>query len=583
MFAAADFDFVGDSYQAPMVLQDAEDAINWYLESCPEPRAKMPNALLGTPGLNALLATQLGEVRGMWVLPGSQKALVVTGNMLYAVTILTPATSTTPPTFSATAVGTLLTSTGQVSMRDNGVLQNGLGGYCLIVDGTYGYYYLLSGTTYLNTFTANTQGSTLLSFPGSLPNGLIVSSGGTLSAASGLIPFGTKVSSVDTIGLTLTMTASATGSQANDTITLSIPVFGQILDPGFLGAQKIAFIEGWLILNQPNTRVFYTTGPTPYQILFPGSFFSLKDSSSDNLITLEEQNRELWLFGERTSEVWYNAGGANFAFARIPGVGPQIGCAAVYSLTRCGTQLVWLGRNEQGQNMIVATQQYSWERLSTHAIEHAITSYPVVNDAIAYCYEDEGHLFYVITFPTADVTWVYDFASKRWHKRLSWDPVAGVYHRHRSNCYMDFGDVRIVGDYQTGYLLQMSRQYYAENNGSTTTPLRALRRTPHIWAQESRQQIFPVALQVEFTPGVGLVTGQGSDPQALMRFSDDGGFTWSNQRTASIGLIGQTKKRVKWRALGMPTVRDRVWEVVVSDPVPRDIIGSTLWAEAAAA
>ena len=487
MFVGGDFGFVGESYQAPMLLQDAQEAINYYLEHDPTQGAKMPNALLGTPGLNAIAETLNAPVRGLWVLPGGQQALAAVGNKLYLIKIVTQATSTSIPTYSATAVGTLLTNTGPVVMRDNGVLQNGLGGYCLIVDGTYGYYYLLSGLSYSLTFAAATlSGSVTLTLPGSLPNGLIVSSGGTLSAASGNIQPGTLVTAVDTNLLTVTMSIVATGTQANDTVTLTIPIFGQITDTGFLGADRIAFIEGWLILNEPKTRTFYTTGPTPYQMLFPGSFFALKDSSTDNLITLYEQNRELWLIGERTSEVWYNSGNANFAFERIPGVGPQIGCSAVNSITRCGQQLVWLAKNEQGQNVIVCTVQYTWEQISTHAIDALIASFPVISDAIGYGYEDQGHLFYMLTFPTADVTLCYDFVSKAWHKRLSWDAAAGLYHRHRSNCYMDLGDVRIVGDYQNGLLYQMSRSFYTDNGA----PLRALRRTPHVWNKESRERAF---------------------------------------------------------------------------------------------
>jgi hypothetical protein len=574
MFKGLDFGFVGDSYQASMVLQDAQDCINFFLERDPHDTAKMPNALLGAPGLNPLVSTKAGQVRGLWVLPGSTQALAAVDNALFVINLATPATQTSPPTYSATQVGTLLTNSGPVVMRDNGVLQNGLGGYCLIVDGTFGYYYLLSGAPQTVVFQASLSiGSPVITLPGVLPGGLVVADTPTLTDTGGVIPAGTTIVSVDTVGLTITMSANATGNSFTDVITLSIPVFGRITDPGFLGAQRIAFIEGWLILNKPNSRTFYTTGPTPYSILFPGLFFALKDSSTDNLITLFENNRELWLMGERTSEVWFNAGGANFAFQRIPGVGPQIGCAAVHSISRGGAQLVWLGRNEQGQNIVVCTNQYSFTRISNHAIETAITSYPVVSDAIGYCYEEEGHLFYMLIFPTADVTWCYDFVSQTWAKRLSWDEAGGVYHRHRSNCYMDFGDVRVIGDYQTGQLHQMSRKFFTDAGA----PLRALRRTPPIWEQQNRERVFHSQLQIELTPGVGLQTGQGQSPQVMLRWSDDGGFTWSNEHWTTIGAAGQTKNRAMWRQLGR--ARDRVYEVVISDPVARDVIGATLYAE----
>jgi len=575
-YEATDFGFCGPSYQAPMTLQDAQDTINWYLERDPEERPKEPMAMLGCPGLNLLWSTITGQARGAWVLPGNTQALIVVSNILYLVKITVPATQTSIPQFSVTQVGTLLTNAGPVTIRDNGVQFGGKGGYAVIVDGTYGYYYLLSGTTYVNTFSGSTAiGTPTITISGTLPNGLIVASTPTLSDAGGFIPAGTKILSVDTVGLTITMSANATNNSGVENISLTIPVFGQITDPGFLGAQRIAFIEGWLIFNQPGTRTFYTTGPIAYSMLFPGAFFALKDSSTDNLVTLFENNRELWLVGERTTEVWFDSGLANFAFSRIPGVAPQIGCGAVDSIARVGTQLAWLGKNEQGENLVVVTAQYSWQRISNHAVEHAITSYPVTSDAIGYAYEEEGHLFYMLTFPTADVTWCYDLTTQQWHKRLSWDSAAGAYHRHRSNCYMDFGNVRIVGDYQNGQFYQMSRQFYSDAG----SPLRALRRSPHVWQKATRQRVFFAQLQIEFTPGVGLQNGQGSNPQCMLRWSDDGGFSWSTEQWVTIGLAGDTKNRAIWYLLGES--RDRVWEASITDPVARDIIGATCYMEAA--
>jgi hypothetical protein len=361
------------------------------------------------------------------------------------------------------------------------------------------------------------------------------------------------------------------------------PVLTQITDSGFLGASRVAFIDGWLVFNKPNSQTFFTTGPTPYTITFPGAFFALKDSSSDNLVTLMENNRELWLIGERTSEVWYNAGGANFAFSRIPGVAPQIGCSAVNSIARLGSSLVWLGSSERGENIVIQTEQYSYKDISTRAVEAAISSYPLVSDAIGFVYEEGGHLFYVLTFPTADKTWVYDVASDSWHERASFTSATGAFHRIRANCFMNLQNIRMVGDYVSGYMHQMTRSVYTdagfdEDTGEPTEePLIALRRSPILWSRENRKRLFHGSLQVDFAPGQGTQTGQGENPQAMMRFSDDAGATWGTQRLAPIGRAGRYKNRAMWRRLGQ--ARDRVYEVSVSDPVNRDIVGATLFAQ----
>jgi hypothetical protein len=347
----------------------------------------------------------------------------------------------------------------------------------------------------------------------------------------------------------------------------------QITDPGFLGANRVGFIDGWFLFTQPGTQKLYTTGPTPYALTFPGAFFAQKDSSSDNIVTHATNNREWWIIGERTSEVWFDKGGANFAFSRIPGVAPQIGCAATASITRLGQSLAWLARNEQGENMVIRTRQYGFDRISTHAVEAAITSYPLVSDAIGYAYEEEGHSFYVLTFPTADKTWVYDETAQMWHQRASFDPATGTFHRDKASCYANYQNIRCVGDFQAQVGYQMSRKFYVDGS----TPLIATRRCPHIWSREDRKRVFAAALQIEFAPGVGLQVGQGSNPRAMLQISYDYGATFGTQYFLNIGQVGKYKNRAIRRRLS--TARDMVFEVSISDPVRRDVVGATLTAQ----
>ncbi len=509
----SEFGFVGPSYEAANPLQDAQRLINWFCEVDQSSGAKNVLSLLGCPGLQTIATTQVAQVRGGWVLPGNTKALIVSGNTVYLLTVTAAAIATSKAVFSVASVGTSLTYTGPVSIRDNGA-----SGIAVIVDGANGYVYNIAG----NTLT-------------------------------------------------------------------------RITDAAFYGADRVCFIDGWLVFNKPGTQIFYTSpvywnGTAP----FVASYYALKDSSSDNLITMYESNRELWLIGERTTEVWYDAGGPNFPFSRLQGATLQYGCSAVHSIARLGADLVWLAQNETGQNVVLKTQGYQASPISTQAIEYAISQYNVVSDAIGYVYVEEGHYFYMLTFLTADVTWCYDLRSGMWHQRASYDPLLGSFHRHRSNCLINFANQRIVGDYQDGSIYIMSRTVYSDG----ANPLVCVRRTPHIWdagvpAQFAsmyegmgsfpggRNRVSVASLQIEFAPGVGLQTGQGSNPQAMLKISRDGGYTWGNEHWRSIGAAGATKNRCLWRRLGM--ARDFVLEVRFSDPVKRDVVGATLKASATSA
>lgn len=506
MSQGADFGFVGQAYDAPDHYQDSQRLINWYPEISQDDKSKTPVALLGCPGLSAILNFTIttsgiaipptGGCRGAWVLPGGVKALWVVGQAVILTQMTVPATQTSIAQFSVQFIGNLLTNSGPVSIADNG-FASGTPTAC-IVDGPYGYYY-----------------------------------------------------------------------------DINTSVLTQIVAAGFLGSNRVDFIDGWFLFAQPGTQKLYTTGPTPYALTFPGAFFAQKDTSSDNIVTHMAQNREWWIIGERTSEVWYDAGGANFAFSRIPGVAPQIGCSAPASIARLGASLVWLGQSERGQNVVIKTNQYSYEDISTRAIEKAISSYPLVSDAIGFTYEEEGHLFYVLTFPTADKTWVYDVSSNMWHQRASYDPLTGAFHRFKGACFVNYQNIRMVGDFQAQKGYQMSRQFYVDGD----TPLIAIRRCPHIWSRENRERMFYSAIQIEFAPGVGLQTGQGSDPQIMLQWSDEGGAdgTFGTQHFISIGKAGKLKHRAIKRRLSWAW--DRVFEVQFSDPCYRDVVGATLYAE----
>jgi len=352
---------------------------------------------------------------------------------------------------------------------------------------------------------------------------------------------------------------------------ISSGTFTVSIDPAFLLSNFIAEIDGWFIFNKPNTQLFYTS-PLYWNgvTAFDATYFAVKDDSTDNLVSVIEQNRELWLIGEATTEIWYNSGGQYFPFSRLQGSLMQIGCAAGQSVARYGEGLVWLARSERGNNTVVLTQGYQYKNIATPAISYALNKYPVVNDAIGYTYSEEGREFYVLIFPTADVTWVYDFTTDMWHQRASYDPVSGLMHRQRANALMNFQGMQIAGDYSTGQIYWQTRTAYTDGN----YPLVCIRRCPHLWDKDNRNRVRHNRLQIEFGYNT---TPSNSNPQASLKWSDDGGQTYGNEHYVGIGLTGQTKNRVIWRRLGM--ARDRVYQLSFSDPVARDIVGASLIAE----
>jgi hypothetical protein len=81
--------------------------------------------------------------------------------------------------------------------------------------------------------------------------------------------------------------------------------------------------------------------------------------------------------------------------------------------------------------------------------------------------------------------------------------------------------------------------------------------------------------------GVSLITETGVlvnlAPQFMLRWSDDGGHTWSNEHWAGGGAVGAYNTRIFWRRLGMTLkLRDRVYELSGTDPIKIAIMAAEL-------
>lgn len=352
-------------------------------------------------------------------------------------------------------------------------------------------------------------------------------------------------------------------------------VFSQITDPDFPGAVTVGYLDGFFVFNQPNSQKIWVTTLLDGLTIDPLDFASA-EGSPDGVVGIIVDHRELWIFGTNSTEVWYNAGNAGFPFAPVQGAFSEIGCASPYTLAKMDNTVFWLSSDARGHGIVYRARGYSGERISTHAVEWQIGQYADLSNALAYTYQQDGHSFYVLVFPDQATTWVYDAATQAWHERCGFNEATGLFTRHRGNNQAFFNGLTIIGDYQTGKLYKFDLETYADN-GVTQKWLRSWRALPPD-ANDLKRSAHHT-LQLDCETGVGLVTGQGDDPQVMLRWSDDAGHTWSNERWVSIGKIGEYYRRAIWRRLGMTMkLRDRVYEVSGTDPVKIIIVGAELTA-----
>ena len=420
---------------------------------------------------------------------------------------------------------------------------------------------------------------------------------------------------------------------------VSTLVFAQITDVDFPGAGSVGYLDGYFVFNEPDSQKFWVTSLLDGTSVDPLDFASA-EGYPDNVIALIVDHREIFLFGTTSVEVWYDAGTPDFPLARIQGAFMEVGCEAAYSVAKLDNSVFWLGSDARGRGIVYRANGYTPARVSTNAVEYAIQSYGSISDAVAYTYQQDGHPFYVLIFPSAEATWVYDVSTQLWHERAGFEN--GQFVRHRSNCQMSFNDEVVVGDYEDGRLYAFDLDVYADDDQiqkwlrswrALPTGQNNLKRTAHhslqldaetgvglnaypaydaedlatesgniivaefvqgyLTTQASDQLVTeagdgnePLVTQVqpaEDYNGYALETeaytaAPGYDPQVMLRWSDDAGHTWSNEHWNSMGKLGAYGTRTIWRRLGMTEkIRDRVYEVSGTDPVKIAIMGAELF------
>ncbi len=359
-------------------------------------------------------------------------------------------------------------------------------------------------------------------------------------------------------------------------VDVKASVLTAISDPEFPnGVRRATYQDGFFLVAGDGTGKFYINERPNDGSQWNGLDFASAEGSPDNTIGIISDHREVWLFGELSAEVWVNTGNADFPFQRSGNVFIEHGCAAAGTVAKADNTVFWLGADDKGSGVVWRADGYTPLRISTHALEKALAGYETIADAVAFTYQQEGHIFYVLTFPTAGATWCYDAATQLWHERAWRNPSTGQLTRWRPNCRVYANGAHLVGDFENGNVYALDLDVHDDDGA----PILRLRRTTATEVMQER--MFYTSLQLDMETGVGTVDGQGEAPVVMLRYSNDGGHTWSVERTATAGGTGEYGARARFTRLG--SGRNRVWEISMTDPVKFAVFGAVLDAQQGAA
>ncbi len=361
-------------------------------------------------------------------------------------------------------------------------------------------------------------------------------------------------------------------------IDLSNNAWNAVSGTNFYATDTVDYLDTYLLFNRKGTnQFFFTLSNVTFAMLVGGTAFdpldiAAKTGGNDIIIGLKVMHRELWLIGAATSEIWFDAGAADFAFQAMPGAFVEHGCAAVGSIAQYDLAIYWLGQDDSGANVVFEGAQYRVRAVSTKAIDREIATYPNPQGALGFCYLQEGHVFYVLIFPEANVTWVYDVGEEKWHRR-GWSDEQGILNRWRANCFTAYNGKLLVGDFENGNIYYLDLDVQLDQfDGTDGDPIIRTRSFPHVTNENDRliHKNFLIAMEV----GNKMSTATNDNYYVSLRWSDDAGRSYGAAVLQQIGPEGNYIASMQWNRLGL--ARDRVYEASWSAPMKTSIQGAYL-------
>lgn len=347
--------------------------------------------------------------------------------------------------------------------------------------------------------------------------------------------------------------------------------FTQIVDAAFYGADFVVFLDTFFVFNRPDTNQFYISlSMIDYtQIVAMTAFDPLdiaaKSGSADPIVGIAAVHKELWLIGALTTEIWIGTGAADFYFQLVQGAFIEHGCGAQYSIANTDVVVFWLMQDKAGQYQIMKGSGYTVENIGTSYLSNLMEEMETIADVICGIFAQENHAFYLMHFPTANLTMAYDMSTNEWF-RWAWLDGNGNINRHRTQCYMFFGGRNIGGDWESGKLYTLDPEAYDDFGG----PILRRKTFLHMVGPEYNRITYN-SFDADIEVGNVETDDADLEPKLNLFWSDDRGKTYGNPVEQGFGLQGDYLKTLSWNRLGM--ARDRMFKLEWSAAIKTSLLG----------
>jgi len=348
--------------------------------------------------------------------------------------------------------------------------------------------------------------------------------------------------------------------------TYSADTFAEVTDVDLPVSGTITTISNYFVVNEAGTGKFYISAlgdGTSWNALD----FASAETNPDKILRVFNGIGELWALGENTTELFSFTGASDFPLEKVSNGDFDVGILSPYSTQAIGRTIYWLGQDEYGKGIVYENSSINPSPISTPAIDILIQAASNPEEIVSWVYQEKGYTFYVLTGGGLATSLCYNVTNKMWHER-AFNNADGDFEPHRGQCCVFAFGKQIVGDRENGNLYEMDMDIY-DDNGIDIVRERIYR---HLYQEGNRIRFNCLEIGVE--SGVGLQNGQGSNPLLALSLSKDGGRTYSNTETVSIGETGNYMETARFRSLGV--TEDMTFKLRFSDPVKVAWFGSYL-------
>lgn len=277
--------------------------------------------------------------------------------------------------------------------------------------------------------------------------------------------------------------------------------------------------------------------------------FAFAENAPDEIKGVISDHGELWLFGSKTVEVWYNSGGADFPFQRNAGALMERGCHSGQTIAKEDNSVFWVGQDK----VVYRSGGSNPEVISTREVEEVLDASTIEG---AFTFEDRGHKFYAIRL-TGKPTLCMDITTGLWSERST--GIADT--SWTATCAATVGGVQYIGT-ASGKVCTQSDTVFTDD-GET---IKAEAVSTPLQTQFPGQSVSRVIASLN----TGTVDASG---QIMLQTTRDG-RNWGVEKWRSLGSLGSYEKTPHWNGLGRFHPRFQV-RLRITDPIKRDIYGVT--------